>query len=306
MSIMSWASRGPGRRRDRSLVAVAQATDELPERSVLLSSALAVVSVITIWFLAQMLVLGGLEHERSQDRLYGDFRAELADGTAPTGGVVAPGRPVALMSVPSLGIQEVVVEGTSSGHLLGGPGHRRDTVLPGQAGVSVLYGRSTTFGRPFDAMLHDAVGRHLQVVTGQGRSTYRIERIRRPGDPVAAPPAEGQGRMTLVTSEGSGPLAALRPGRVVYVEASLQSKAFAPGGQRVNTIASSERPMAGDASVLPMLALTLGGLLVAVVGVVLARRRFGPLVTWTLAVPVVAALGWFAGDLALHLFPNVV
>ena len=33
------------------------------------------------------------------------------------------------------------MEGTSSGTLMSGPGHRRDTPFPGQAGVSVIVGR---------------------------------------------------------------------------------------------------------------------------------------------------------------------
>lgn len=306
MTSLPWVGRGSGRRRDTSLIAIAGDTSELPERDVLISSSLAVVALLVIWFLTQVLVLGSLEHERAQDRLYGELRQDLAAGTAPTGGIIAPGRPVALFEMTDLGIGEVVVEGTSAGQTIGGPGHRRDTVLPGQAGISVVYARSTTFGGPFDAMVSDAVGKDLTVVTGQGRSTYRIEGVRRPGDPAPAPPAEGQGRLTLVTSEGSGPLAALRPGQVVYVEASLQSKAHPTGGQRVNTISASENAMKGDRSVLPMLALVLGGLLVALVGSLLARERFGSVIAWTVGLPVIATLAWFAADLAVYLLPNIV
>ncbi|KQY59340.1 hypothetical protein ASD11_07155 [Aeromicrobium sp. Root495] len=290
----------------RDVLAEATSSSSMSEREVVVSSGLVVLSVIMLWLVVQMLVLGGLEFSRGQDRLYGQLRAELATGEAPTGGVIAPGDPVALLKLPSLGVDQVVVEGTSAGHMLTAPGHRRDTVLPGQAGVSVLYGRSQTFGKPFQVMLQDALGKDMNVVTGQGTSTYRIEQVRRPGDPVPAPPAAGQGRLTLVTSQGSGFLSALRPGEVVYVDASLRTKSFAGGAARVNTIAKSERPMAGDHSVLPMLALTLGGLLAAVVATPFARRRFGSVLTWMIAAPVVLALAWFAADLTVYLLPNLL
>jgi hypothetical protein len=241
-------------------LAAARDTSRVPERDLVLSSGLMVVALLVAWVLLQTLVLGGLSYSRAQDRLYDELRTDLAAGTAPTGGVIAPGRPVALFSLPSLDIDQVVVEGTSAGLLLDGPGHRRDTVLPGQAGVSLVYGRSRTFGRPFHVMMHEAVGTRLDVVTGQGRSTYRIEGVRRAGDDVPAPPAQGQGRLTLITAAGDGRLGGLRPDELVYVDASLQSKPFPAGGQRVNTLGQSELAMANDTSVLPLLALTLGGL----------------------------------------------
>ncbi|MFT2675577.1 hypothetical protein ACMWQR_28500, partial [Escherichia coli] len=67
------------------------------------------------------------------------FRAQLQAGTAPVSegdfedNLLKDGVPVAILSIPQLGIDEVVAEGTTSGVLMKGPGHRRDTVLPGQA-----------------------------------------------------------------------------------------------------------------------------------------------------------------------------
>ena len=46
----------------------------------------------------------------------------------------------------------VVVEGTTPGEPDAGPGHLRDTPLPGQAGVSVVFGRRATFGAPFASL----------------------------------------------------------------------------------------------------------------------------------------------------------
>lgn len=278
----------------------------LPEQVVVASTGLVVVSLLAAWVLLQIFVLGSLEQDRAQDRLYAQIRADLAEGTAPTGGVIAPGRPVSVMAIPDLGIKQVIVEGTASGHLMKAPGHRRDTVLPGQAGVSVVYGKSKTFGGSFGSLAEEGRGTSLTVVTGQGRATYRIQQVRRAGDPVPAPPAAGAGRMTLVTSSGSGALSALRPSETIFIDASLETTPFPAGGARVNTISDLERPMAGDTSVLPILALAIGGLLVVVVGACVAFRRFDPVVSWTVTAPVLIALLWFTGDLVVHLVPNVV
>ncbi|MET0928300.1 MAG: hypothetical protein ABWX74_02230, partial [Aeromicrobium sp.] len=73
----------------------------------IVSTSLTVMAIVVAWFLAQLMVLGGIEQGRAQDRLYGEFREQLAAGTAPTGGVIAPGSPVAVMSIPSLGWEQV-------------------------------------------------------------------------------------------------------------------------------------------------------------------------------------------------------
>ena len=105
------------------------------ERSaVVVSTAATVLLLASGWALAQMLVLGAVAQERAQATLYDDFRGQLAAATAPTGPVVEVGKPVALLRVPRVGIEQVVVEGTASGDLLRGPGHQRNTVLPGQVG----------------------------------------------------------------------------------------------------------------------------------------------------------------------------
>jgi sortase A len=62
---------------------------------------------------------------------------------------LAWGTPVALLEIPRLGLREVIVEGTSSDPMMSGPGHRRDTPLPGQVGTSVIAGWRATYGGPF-------------------------------------------------------------------------------------------------------------------------------------------------------------
>lgn len=279
------------------------AGEPLPDEIAVLSTSFTVLAIVLVWFLAQLLLLSGLSQGRAQDRMYGEFRTQLAQATAPIGGIIAPGAPVALLQIPSLGYDQVVAEGTSSGILMNGPGHRRDTVLPGQAGVSVVYGKSRTFGKPFQTIAHDAAGQSMTVVTGQGTTKYKISAVRRAGDPMPAPLAAGGARITMVTAGGSS---ALAPDEVVYVDAELQGKAFTAPGGRLNAIAPSETPMAQDSSVMPTLALSLGALALVVVGALFARQRFGVVRTWVIALPVVLALAWVTSDLATYLLPNLL
>ena len=96
-----------------------------------LSTAFTMVAIVCLWVAVQLLFLSSVSQDRSQDLLYDDFRHQLGGATAPVGPIVPVGDPVALLSIPSIGLEQVVVEGTASGDLLVGPGHRRDTPLPG-------------------------------------------------------------------------------------------------------------------------------------------------------------------------------
>jgi sortase A len=117
------------------------------------------VCLVAGWMVAQMLYLGGLAQDRSQDALYDRFRGELAAATAPIGPVTEVGAPVATLSIPHLGLEQVVVEGTASGDLLAGPGHLRNTVLR----RAVRAARRPRRGRPgqrHDGPGHAALQRH--------------------------------------------------------------------------------------------------------------------------------------------------
>src|SRR5205814_10125702 len=100
-------------------------------------------AALAFWSVSFARGLTGLQAARSQLVLYGQLRTTLADATVPIGGTIDPGTPVALIEATRIGLRYVVVEGSSAGDLRAGPGHRRDTPLPGQAGTCVRYGRAT-------------------------------------------------------------------------------------------------------------------------------------------------------------------
>ena len=270
-----------------------------------LSSAFTMIAIVCLWAVVQMLFLSSVSQNRAQDLLYEQFRHELGGATAPVGPVVPVGDPVALLTIPSIGLEQVVVEGTASGDLLVGPGHRRDTALPGQVGTAVVYGRAATYGGPFADLTELAPGDKIAVTVGQGRKVFKVVGVRRAGDPLPQPAAEGAARLTLVTAEGSGRLGALAPQSVVYVDADAKKGFAAPAG-RAPAVPQSEQSMEGDASALPLLALCLALLLAVALGVVAARQRWSTALGWVVATPLVIALSWATTDVVMRLLPNLI
>lgn len=269
------------------------------------SSAATMLAVVCLWVFVQLLLLGDLKHERAQDLLYAQLRTEIASATAPVGPVVPVGEPVALVRIPALDLEEVVVEGTASGDLRVGPGHQRNTVLPGQDGTSVLMGRAATYGRPFADLNDLTPGDSIEVVVAQGTRTFRVLGVRRTGDPLPQPREAGVARLVLATAEGQGRLAGLTPGEAVYVDAEADDAFPAPAG-RPAAIPESEQLMASEVTVLPLLATCLAALVLATLLIIWARQRWSAVLVWVLASPVVIALAWVTTDVLVRLLPNVM
>lgn len=278
---------------------------ELDEVVSIVSSTFTMVAIICVWFLLQVLVLSGFSHAREQQLRYADFRGQLAAATAPLGPVVPVGTSVALLTIPKLDLEEVVTEGTASGDLLSGPGHRRDTVLPGQSGVSLVYGRGSTYGAPFGKLTDLRAGDKVVAQTQQAKTVFTVDGIRRDGDPLPQPVKAGQARITLVTAEGKGALGGLRPGHAVYVDATATTGQPAPAG-RALAVPKSELAMAKDPNALPMLALALALLSGLTVAVIAARQRWSLPLVWVIAAPVAIALSWVTTDQVMRLLPNLM
>lgn len=264
-------------------------------------------SLVAGWMVAQMLYLGGLAQDRSQDELYAQFRGELASATAPIGPVTPVGSPVATLSIPTIGLDQVVVEGTASGDLLTGPGHLRNTVLPGQLGTSAVFGRARTYGAPFARIGELERGDRLVVTTAQGAKRFTVIGVRRAGDPLPQPRPEGAARLVLVSGEASGArLPSLSPGGVVYVDAEA-AKAFDTPAGLPRVVPDPEQAMGTESgAVLPLLTLFLGLLLALTFGVIAARQRFGAALVWVVATPVVLAVAWLTTDVVMRLLPNLM
>jgi hypothetical protein len=251
--------------------------------------------------------LSGLQEQRSQHELYSEFRG-LLDPSSPVapkiGGHIPSGSPVALLTAPVAGLRNVVVvEGTSSGDLLAGPGHLRDTPLPGQSGESVLLGKSSTAGSPFRDIRRLRAGDAITVRTGQGLFHYKVIGALAPGIRPTSVPASSS-VMVLGTSAGSG-ARNVNATHLAYVETRLQGHALRvpPGLPRF--VPAAERPGHSDPSAWPAVALWLVVLAGTSAFVWWLWARWGLLRTWIIAAPVLLGILWGLGNAVLRMVPNV-
>lgn len=275
-------------------------------------SALWILGLCLLGFVLWFAFLSRLHYDRIQVESYANFRVELALATAPTGPtqptaptkLLVPGTAVGVLNIPDIGLTSVIFEGTSGRVLESGPGHQRDTPLPGQPGVSVIFGRRAAYGGPFSRLPWVKVGDVFTVTTGQGVASYRVIDLRRAGDPFPPAPAAGQGRLTLVTADGP-PLA---PFAVLDVDADLISKPV-PAPAMVVTAADlspSEKALGTDPNALVPVVLWGALLLGAVALLAWAGQQWGRWQTWIVAVPVVLFLSLSISDQVAALLPNLM
>jgi LPXTG-site transpeptidase (sortase) family protein len=272
--------------------------------------ALIVVAAVALGLFVEITLLSGLENRASQSRQFAQFRKALALGTAPvsqvdsSGRLLAFGTPVALLEIPRIHMHQVVGEGTTSEVLTKGPGHRRDTPLPGQAGTSIVMGRQAAFGGPFKHIHDLRRGDTITVVTGLGTSTFNVIDVRHAGDPIPSPLPSGAGRLTLLTADGTS----FAPRGLLLVDANLTSRTLASAASVLSQSAlqPSERADAGDTSTLWALVLWLEALVLVAAGIVWSWQQWGHYQTWIVFFPLTAVVSYFVADQVVRLLPNIL
>lgn len=108
---------------------------------------------------------------RIQSGLAGDFAASVDTFRA---GEVRVGDPLTQLEIPKLGVDVIVVEGTSLAALRAGAGHYPETPLPGDAGNVAIAGHRTTYGKPFNRLDELMPGDKVILTTPVGRHVYEI------------------------------------------------------------------------------------------------------------------------------------
>jgi sortase A len=274
-------------------------------------ASLLILALTALGFVAWVGLFSSLHYDKAQLNAYDTLRVELAAGTAPNGPTVPnnpsqllpSGSPVAVLSIPAIGLRTVILQGTTSSVLENGPGHLRDTPMPGQVGTSVILGRHTAYGGPFGRLASIAPGDPIKVVTGQTVATYTVIDLRRAGDPLPAPLPDGGGRMILVTADGSP----LVPTGILYVDAALTSKAQpSPGVVLASYISPTENAMATEPQA--WLPIVLWGQVLVLIAVTLSWlwSAWGKWQTWLIAVPVIGFIVLSIADQATRLLPNLL
>jgi sortase A len=279
-------------------------------RPVLRISAVAMLllAVVVLGFVGYLYGLSDVQEARSQAVLYSQFQLELANQVAPLGpygpngldgarGPTIPGSPVAIISIPSIGIRDmVVVQGTSAQNLMVGPGHRADSPLPGQPGVVQIYGRRATFGAPFSRLGELRPGDTITAITGQGTSIYTVAAAA-PSSVIIKDPA--QARMVLLTAYSP-----TVPTYYYQVDADLTSS-LKPSPGVATSVYSTELPLANDTSTLAMtMVWSLALVLVAAIGTV-AAIKWSPWAAYLAGVPLAMAVLWNLYESLAALLPNL-
>jgi sortase A len=177
-----------------------------------------------------------------------------------------------------------------------GPGHRRDSPLPGQPGVVQIYGRRATFGAPFSRLDELRPGDTITAITGQGTSTYTVSAAA-PSNLIIKDPAPD--RMFLLTASS-----AAIPSYYYQVDADLTSS-VRPSPGTATSIYSSELPLANDSSTLAMtMVWSLALVLVAAIGTI-AVTKWSPWAAYLVTVPLAMVVLWNLYENLAALLPNL-
>jgi sortase A len=263
------------------------------------SSALFLVTALVVLFACYLVIGAGLAADRAQSVMYQQLRQDLAEATVPVAAPIAPGTPLGVVRIPSIGVDQVFVEGSSSEQTRFGPGLKTDSVLPGQTGLSVLVGHRSISGAAFAHLDELRPGDPIQVVTGQGTFTYVVDMVRT-SDAPAAQVRVVPARLSLVTSDP-----AYAPNRKLTVSAELKGKSLTR--TTGTTAPASDTPGHGSSAGLVGLLLWSQLLLLVTVLVTWAglrlRSRRG---LWIGAVPVLLAILWQVFDHLAVLLPNTL
>ncbi|HEY7659908.1 MAG TPA: sortase [Actinomycetota bacterium] len=120
----------------------------------------------------------GFHTRAAQHDLRPDFERLVATAPAseaPPRVVPVPGDAMAIITIPSIDVDYVVVEGTDTESLKKGPGHYADTAYPwqdhGRVGIA---GHRTTYGAPFWSLNELGEGDRIVLATEYGVFRYRV------------------------------------------------------------------------------------------------------------------------------------
>jgi sortase A len=266
---------------------------------VVIASGLMVVTGLVALFGLFLFVGSGLGANHDQAVMYDELKKELGLATVPVNGAIPTGTPIGIVEIPELGLEQVFVEGSASEQTIHGPGLRHDTVLPGQAGASVLVARRATFGAAFADLDQLELGDRIKITTGQGSFTYIVDLVRTTDSPdvqIEQVPS----RLTLVTSDP-----VLTPTRSLQVSARLDGDPL-PATTRQATLAD-DLPGEGSSGRQVSLLLWAQALLLATGFTTwTALSRPGGRGLWIGAAPVLLALLWQVFENLAVLLPNTL
>jgi LPXTG-site transpeptidase (sortase) family protein len=266
----------------------------------LIGFALVGIAGLLALFLIYLAAFTPLTASRDQQRLADSLKGQpLTVYKLVNGHLPAEGSAVAVIKIPSIGLNQVVIYGTSAADLMTGPGLMQGTSLPGAVGNTVIAGRRVTFGAPFGSIGSLRPGQKIHVVDGAGNFTYKVKRIRHVGigqRDVVTPTTDN--RLTLVTSNSS----LITSGRLV-VQAELVGTAVDIPDNAVS-VPSYDLGLSGDPSAGGLAAMWSFLTVFFLVLAAFAVWRLGrPWLIYLFAAPVVMMCGLFACESVARALP---
>jgi hypothetical protein len=269
-----------------------------------LRSGLIMVTILCIGLVVQLTLVSQWIQRATQVSLFNQFRTELALGTAPLGAShprVAIGAAIAEITIPSIGVKQVVVEGTTSAALAKGPGLLPSTVFPGGAGSSVIMGRAASYGGPFGRIDQLVPGSRITVVTQVGRAVFKVVGVRYAGQKIKEV-APGHARLALQSATGPK----FAPTGVVTVYADKIGPALAAQRPAVEVVPPDQEPLGIDAAAVSGLLLWLMVLAVVLAGAIWTWHRRGHAQAWIVFTAPLALIWFLVGDQVLRMLPNLL
>jgi sortase A len=88
------------------------------------------------------------------------------------------GSAVGRIEIPRIHASYVVVDGTTTGALIKGPGIYEQTTFPGAPGTVGIAGHRTTYLAPFHDLNHVHPGDRITITMPYAQLTYRVEKLR--------------------------------------------------------------------------------------------------------------------------------
>ncbi len=274
---------------------------------------LVTAGLLILLFVAYELWGTNILEARAQDDLRRDFEGQLGSEpqtsstrddptvstttpttTAPRPAPIPPeGEPAAIIRIPRIGIDKVVVEGTSTADLRKGPGHYAGTPLPGQVGNAAIAGHRTTYGAPFADLDQLLEGDLIQVETLSGTFDYLVSEppfVVNPGDTHVLDQTPTAATLTLTTCN---PKYSARQRLIVKAEYDLRANQPQPQAPppQARTVANIDAGLSGEhTSRTPTV---LRGLVGAGIGLLwwLVFHRYRGWTTWFIgAIPFLVVL----------------
>ena len=163
-----------------------------------------------------------------QDRLQGQLDRELASPElrdAYLRGAVGEGDSLTRIKIPRIGVDTIVVEGTSASALRAGAGHYPSTPLPCEVGNVAIAGHRTTYGRPFHDLDQLEPGDRITLETPIGMCTYEMREepfIVAPTQTDVVDNTPDEARLTLTTCHPKGSARQ----RLIVVATLVSSESF--------------------------------------------------------------------------------